>query len=255
MANAVGYIRVSTDKQELGPEAQQEAIESWCERNGAALVGLYIDRLSGGLEPDQRPGFMEALGALVDRRAELFVVARRDRLARDTMVVGMIERLVEREGGRIVSAAGEGTDIDPNDPSGMIIRGVIDLFAAYERALIRTRIRAALAVKRRRGEVIGTVPFGWRAETRPAPTADNPERVVRVLVPDEGEQSAIALVRQLHADGVSLRQIAATLDEARISCRGARWHKTTVARILERAEKGQHEPASNSELSSGSAGW
>jgi DNA invertase Pin-like site-specific DNA recombinase len=34
----------------------------------------------------------------------------------------------------------------------MLMRGLVDLFAQYERALIRSRTKAALAVKKGRGE-------------------------------------------------------------------------------------------------------
>ncbi len=34
----------------------------------------------------------------------------------------------------------------------MLLRGLMDLFAQYERAVIRARTRAALAVKRSKGE-------------------------------------------------------------------------------------------------------
>ena len=39
---------------------------------------------------------------------------------------------------------------------------MVDAFAEYERAIIRARTRAALAVKRGRGERTGEVPYGFR---------------------------------------------------------------------------------------------
>jgi DNA invertase Pin-like site-specific DNA recombinase len=40
---------------------------------------------------------------------------------------------------------------------------IMDAAAAYERALIRARTKAALAAKRARGERSGEVPYGFRA--------------------------------------------------------------------------------------------
>ena len=37
---AIGYIRVSTDEQMLGPGAQRDAIEAWCARHDAELVAV-----------------------------------------------------------------------------------------------------------------------------------------------------------------------------------------------------------------------
>src|SRR5437764_1306819 len=93
--------------------------------------------------------------------SDLLLVAKRDRLGRDVIEVAMIERLITKRGARIVSAAGEGTEND--DPSGILMRRLIDSFAEYERLIIRARTRAALAAKRRRGERISRfAPFGYQ---------------------------------------------------------------------------------------------
>jgi DNA invertase Pin-like site-specific DNA recombinase len=37
----VGYVRVSTDEQSLSVEAQQQALEHWCQAHQAQLMALY----------------------------------------------------------------------------------------------------------------------------------------------------------------------------------------------------------------------
>lgn len=59
----------------------------------------------------------------------MLIVAKRDRLGRDPMVVAMIESAVKRKGARIVSAAGEGTDSD--SPTDILMRRMVDAFAEY----------------------------------------------------------------------------------------------------------------------------
>ena len=54
---------------------------------------------------DEPPVRDDALG-----KGDVLIVAKRDRLGRDVLNVAMFERLAERKGARIVSAAGEGTD-------------------------------------------------------------------------------------------------------------------------------------------------
>jgi DNA invertase Pin-like site-specific DNA recombinase len=223
-ARVVGYVRVSTDEQALGPSAQREALERWCAANGAELVAVYEDvGVSGGAPLDKRPGLLSALSALAEHSAGVLLVAKRDRLARDVMAAGMLERLAERVGARIRSAAGEGTETD--DPSARLLRGIVDLFAEYERAIIRARTRAALAVKRQRGERIGEVPYGSRL------AADG----VR-LEAEPAEQRVLELVRCLRVAGVSVAAIAERLNLDGVPARGTRWHPTTVARMV-RAER------------------
>jgi DNA invertase Pin-like site-specific DNA recombinase len=218
----IGYIRVSTEDQALGPVAQRHALERWCAANGAELVTVFEDRVCGGVALDKRPGLLAALDALPVHRAGVLLVAKRDRLARDVMNTAMIERLAERVGARVRSAAGEGTEGDVlDDPSAMLMRGIVDVFAQYERAVIRARTRAALGVKKARGERVGSVPYGFRLG------GDG----VR-LEADVDEQRTGDLVHELRAKGLSLRAIGARLTAA--GCRprsGGPWHPDTVARI------------------------
>jgi site-specific DNA recombinase len=215
---AVGYVRVSTDEQSLGPEAQRNALAKWATAQGVELVAVFEDHVSGATPLDGRPGLLAALDALDAHGAGVLLVAKRDRLARDVMLAAMIDRLAERKGARILCADGAGNG---EGPEAMLMRGMIDLFAQYERALIRARTRAALAVKRGRGERTGEVPLGFRAEGAR-------------LEADAGEQAAVSRVRDLRAQGLSHRAIAERLTAEGIQSRGARWHPTTVARILSR---------------------
>jgi len=219
---AIGYCRVSTEDQRLGPQAQAESLRRWCAAQGVELVAIVTDHgVSGAAEIDKRPALMEALQLLRDHGAGVLIVAKRDRLARDVMIASAIERLAERSGATVKSAdsAGNGTS-----PEQMLMRGLMDLFAQYERALIRTRTKAAAAQKKARGERWGSVPYGFQL------AADG-----KVLELNEGEQQTIALVQALRVRGKSMRRIVAALNAGDHACRGSRWHLTTVKRIIDRA--------------------
>ena len=216
----VGYIRVSTEEQELGPEAQRAALTRWCAEHGAQLVAVAEDVVSGAAEVAKRPGLLAALSHLVEHRAGVLLVARRDRLARDAVASAVIERLAERAGARILSACGTGNG---DGPEARLMRGVVDLFAEYERDVIRARTRAALAAKKARGEMTGTAPIGWRL------AADGVH-----LEPHPREAAAVALVYELRARGATCAGIARYLDAKGVPCRGARWRTTTVWTLLQR---------------------
>ena len=218
---AVAYLRVSTDDQALGPDAQRAALAAWAERNGVEIVATFEDRgISGGAAIDKRPGLLAALDALAEHGAGLFVVAKRDRLARDVMNAAMIERMAERVGARVVSAAGEG---EGDDPASKLMRTMIDAFAEYERALIKARTRAALAVKAARGEKTGGVCTYGEAEGNGA------ER-------NDAEREIVAAVVKARAAGLSIRAIVAELAAAGMRTRrGGEIQSTQVARILRRA--------------------
>lgn len=205
---AVAYLRVSTDEQHLGPDAQRAAIEAWAAREGVVVVAWHTDAgVSGAAPIPERPALLAALASLRETGAGVFVVSRRDRLARDVMAAAMVERLCVDAGARIVSAAGEGTDSD--DPTAVLLRRMVDAFAEYERAVIAARTKAALSVKRARGEAVSHAPYGYRA-------------VDGRLEPDAAEQGVIALVREARGRGLSVRAIAAELERAGVVSRKGR---------------------------------
>jgi len=122
-----------------------------------------------------------------------------------------------------MSLASIAEGFDMTTPHGKAMAQMTAVFAELERAMIRERTKAALAVKRRRGERISRhAPFGWAF-------ADGK------LVVVEGEQRRLADMREMRAAGLSYRKIAARLDADGVApTRGAKWVHTSVKGILER---------------------
>ncbi len=84
--------------------------------------------------------------------------------------------------------------------------------AEYERELIRSRIQQHLDVKRDKGELCGTVPYGWTAE----PTGQvTPKGVaIRFLRDHPEEQKWILHMHRLRCGGWSYDRIAKELNAA-----------------------------------------
>lgn len=215
---AVGYVRVSTDEQHLGPAAQRSQIEAWAQREGITVAAWHTDAgVSGAAEIDKRPALLAALADVARLRAGVLAVAKRDRLARDPLIAATIERTVGRSGARVLTADGTGNGDTPADA---FMRHMLDGVAALERAQIAARTKAALEVLRARGEVSNHAPFGYRAEGGR-------------LVADEAEQAVIATVRAMRARGLTVRAIALELERAGIvSRRGKPLHFTAVGDMV-----------------------
>ncbi len=218
-SRAVAYLRASTDDQKLGPEAQRAEIERWAQQQGVEVVAWQLDLgVSGGDDLEARPGLVAAVGLVRERRAGLLVVSRRDRLARDVAVACAIERAVAASGARVVSADGVGNGQGDADA---FLRTILDAAAAYERALIRSRTKAALAVRKAEGLRVGRVPFGYQADEQ------------RRLSVQLEEQETVRLVLELRASGLSQRAIAAECARrGRVTRVGTPLQPTQVARIL-----------------------
>ncbi|NUQ47347.1 MAG: recombinase family protein [Phycisphaerae bacterium] len=117
-----------------------------------------------------------------------------------------------------------GNAIDTASAAGKFMLTVLAGAAEMERNLTRERTRAALRIKRQRGQRISRfAPFGYRL----TPQA--------TLEPEAAEQRAVQMMCGLHARGRSLRQIAAALHEVgHRGRRGGPISPKTVRAILRR---------------------
>lgn len=218
---AVAYLRVSTEEQHLGPEAQRTAIEGWAAREGVEIVAWKTEQgVSGGAELADRPVLTEAIASLHEHNAGVLVVAKRDRLARDVTKAREIAALVQVAGAAVRSADGAS---DLAGPEGVLMQTIVDTFAEYERLLIRARTKAALDRKRARGEAVGKPPYGFRV----GPGTK--------LIEDPGEQAVIREIVRLKRADATERAIVEELAKAGFLSRaGKPLSQTQVHRIVAR---------------------
>ena len=154
MTNAIGYIRVSTQKEGrsgLGLSAQQTAIRNFAQAEGLTIVQWLQDVESGS--HSERPALLEAL-----KNSKILgcpvVVAKLDRLSRDAH---FILSLMKEKAEFIVADIGR-----VEDPMMLHIHAV---FAESERKKISDRTKAALAARKARGFKLGNPNFRPRRGT------------------------------------------------------------------------------------------
>ncbi len=215
------YLRVSTAEQaesQAGLQAQEDACRAWLQKEAPSytLGGVFTDAgVSGGSA--ERPALLELLSLV--HLGDIVLVAKRDRLARDVLLARLFERDIENRGGVLRSAAGEGTQGD--EPSDKLQRGLIDLFAEYERALIAARIKAAMGAMKKRGQLVGAVPYGKSLHLENS------------LTDNWTEQLTIQRARELRGEGLSLREISEALaTEGRCARNGQPFQATQIKRML-----------------------
>src|SRR5437867_11947087 len=139
----IGYARVSKDDQETA--AQVAALKAvGCER-------IYREKASGGRW--DRPELHRLLDQL--RKGDVLVVWKLDRLSRSLRdVLTIMERLGDSGAGfRSLTEA-----IDTTTPAGRMLMQMVGSFAEFERAMIRERTQAGLAVARAQGRIGGRRP-------------------------------------------------------------------------------------------------
>jgi site-specific DNA recombinase len=182
------YLRVSTLQQaesRHGLNSQRDACVARCKDSP---YKVYSDEgISGGTHIVERPGLMELLREF--EKGDILLVAQRDRMGRDPIVVAVLEKTIEERGGYVASVAGEGTG--SSSPSDILIKRVVDAISEYVRLNGRLRVKMALAAKKKRRERTGSVPYGYRLA----------EDGIH-LVEDEKEQATIQAAQVLYGTGI-----------------------------------------------------
>ena len=145
------YVRVSTVDQHT--ENQQEELQHYAQARGWSAT-VYTDKGVSGTK-DRRPGLDDLLRAARQRRVDVVVVWRLDRLGRSLRhLIWLLDEL----GALGVAFVSLGEGIDTSTPAGRLQLHVLGAIAEFERERIRERVRAGLVRARRQGKRLGRPP-------------------------------------------------------------------------------------------------
>jgi DNA invertase Pin-like site-specific DNA recombinase len=220
------YVRVSTEEQAtegISLAAQRAKGEAWAALNGYTVAQVFEDAGLSGSRADNRPALQEALNAACKVRGAALVVFSLSRLARNTRDALDIAKRLEKAGVDLVSLSEK---VDTTSASGRMVYRLMANLSEYERDQIAERTRSALQLKKRRGERVGTIPYGWEL-------AADGVALVEVKI----EQEVLKLVRELRLAGLSMRGIASELTKRGVPTKGgaAEWKHSTIQGLLRAA--------------------
>lgn len=224
----IAYVRVSTNEQaETGVSlaAQEQKIRGYCKLNGWKCVEVIRD--DGHSAKDvKRPGLKRILDELPLKRRRFggVMVTKLDRLTRSVRDLVHITDLADKHEVVLVSIQ---EAVDTATPTGQLFRNIITSIAEWERGIIGERTREALAYKRRNGERVGAIPYGFTL-------AEDGKR----LVPVSDEQKVLARIQRERDGGMAYRLIADSLNADLIPSKsGGTWWTATVRSVLETARR------------------
>jgi site-specific DNA recombinase len=175
---AILYARVSGDEQAkkgYSLSDQADALKEWAAREGYEVLEEVADEGWSGAYLE-RPGLDCVRDLVAEGDVGVVVTLYRDRLAR-----GVYAQLLKEEfglrGTRLVALNAQLDD----SPEGELQGGILDQFAAYERAKIAERTRRDRLRKAKEGKILGAwkAPFGFDYnETRDALVVNEAEMVI-----------------------------------------------------------------------------
>jgi DNA invertase Pin-like site-specific DNA recombinase len=221
----IRHIRVSTEGQAqngVSLDAQRDRIRVWAESNGYTLAAVHVDSGISGGKLTNRPAAQTAIAQACKRKAAL-VVYSLSRLARSTRDAIDISERLHKAGADLVSLS---EAIDTTTAAGKMVFRMLAVLAEFERDLVSERTTTAMQHLRSQGRRVGRwLPYGFDLD------ADGQH-----LTEIPAEQQTIALIRQWHTAGASLRDIADKLNAAGVPAKqGGPWSHVAVHRVVRAA--------------------
>lgn len=161
---AVSYVRVSTLSQAtrggardgFSIPAQQEANKRHAYSLGALVVAEFIERGVSARSAD-RAELRRMLDYVAERRIDLVIVHKLDRLARNRADDIHITRLLAEAGTRLVST----TEAISDSPDGRLVHGIMASIAEFYSHNLATEVKKGMRQKARQGGTVGRAPLGY----------------------------------------------------------------------------------------------
>ena len=217
------YARVSTDRDEQvsSVENQIDICRNWLERNGFTWDEKHVFKDEGisGTLLVERPAIQLLLQKAKAKEIDMVIFKSISRLARDLKDSLEIREVFLAHNVRIISVE-EGYDSVKAGKNDMAFE-LWSLFSAQYSRTLSSSITAALAVKVRRGEHIGKVPYGYNRENQK-------------LVINEEESQVVQMMYKWYLDGWGYKKITNELNRLGIKSKTKKnWQMTSVQRILQ----------------------
>lgn len=200
----VGYVRVSTDKQDISPDVQTAELEAEASRMGYELT-IVTELAVSAASVSKRPLMVQTLAELKAGKYDGLMVSKLDRLSRNMEDGTRILADSTRQGWRII-CLDLGVDTATIMGAGMFNMALN--FAEIERKFIGQRTKAVMA---ERGK---TKHMGRKRQ-----------------LPSE----VVERIKAARAAGLSMAKIAAALnvDGVPTAQGGSKWYSSTIKAVLD----------------------
>lgn len=161
MTKILCVARVSTQQQKesgLGIAFQITEMARFIEENfgNQVEVKTFIDAgISGGASLSKREGLMSALSEM--KKGDVLLSYDFSRIARDTMLMVMVQNEVNKKGGRIMTVNGDNSDT----PEARFMKNIMMAVAEFSKDSQNAKIRLALKEKAKTHKLGKHAPYGY----------------------------------------------------------------------------------------------
>lgn len=216
---AVIYARFSSSSQrEESIEGQLQVCHEYAKANGYTVIEEYIDRAASATT-DQRAQFQKMIADSDKRQFESVLVYQLDRFARNRYDSAINKGKLKKNGVRVISAKENIAD----DPSGVMLEGILETLAEYYSADLSQKIRRGHAVNAQKCIYNGgySIPLGYKVDD---------ERHFQI---DEDTAPIAQRIFRDYANGKSIKDITDELNAAGLKTyKGTSYGKSSLQRML-----------------------
>jgi DNA invertase Pin-like site-specific DNA recombinase len=261
----VGYLRVSSDKQDETAERQQEQIIQWAERHGILISEWFVDTGSRD-KAEQRPNFQRMLKRIENGLIGAVVVQHQDRFGiKDGDEWGFYRHLFRRKYGCKIYSVIDNAELTAADKATAITTQFKANASEEEQIKIANRNLSGMVTAVRQGIKNGSnPPFGYdtgvfapdgkmlyrlhyvtkkrivqtfangsTVELEKAPARDKKKELPRLILSTPDRQKLVGnIFKWFTSEVISMRQIALRLNAKGEMIYGQPWRGHHVTQIL-----------------------
>ncbi|MFD1447944.1 recombinase family protein [Oceanobacillus profundus] len=222
MPKAIGYVRVSTDKQldNTSIEKQREEIVKYCKNNQITLVNIYDEGAYSAENIRDRKEFKKMYHHVFDKEEDIdyVVVFKSDRISRDNLDALYIYKRITEANKHLICIA---DNIDTRDKNAKLLYQFMSLVAELERDMIKFRTTTGMEKNFEKGNFNGGKVYGYYTESKELKLNENEAKVVKYIF----EKYAI--------DQWGYRKIASNLNDQNIKTKNEKhWTVTAIKTVL-----------------------
>ncbi|WP_062515154.1 recombinase family protein [Halobacillus sp. KGW1] len=222
MPKAVGYVRVSTDKQleNTSIQKQKEEIEKYCLQNQLTLVNIFNEGAHSAGPFTERKKFMEMYRELFDPKQgiDYLITFKSDRISREQTEAGILFKMITDANKHLICIA---DNIDTRDHNSKLVFHLMSLVSDLERDFIKFRTSTGLEKNAKNGNFNGGAVYGYDVSNKKLQLNPNEARVVKYIF------------EKYANDKWGYRKIASNLNDQMIRTKNKNlWNVTSVKTIL-----------------------
>jgi len=205
------YSRVSTTEQAeegYSIEEQERLLRKFCDDNNYTIFKVYSDRGISGKSIKARPAMKEMLKDSEEKKFDIVITWKINRIARNTLELLQIVDLLEKNA---IAFKSHSESFETETPMGKFSLQMLGAVGELERGTIAQNVKMGMMARAREGRWNGGVVFGYDVVQRENTT--NKKRKDTELIVNEKEEEVVKTIFTMYSEGNGYKAITSYLNK------------------------------------------